>query len=74
MSLGDNIRIARENRGYTQTEFADMIGVKQPTFSQYETSAKTPNMITGAKIAKILGTTSEKLVSGDFSGKEKNDE
>lgn len=65
MSLGDNIKLAREKHGYTQAEFADMIGVKQPTFSQYETSAKTPNMIMGVKIANLLGTTSEKLVSGD---------
>lgn len=65
MSLGDNIKLAREKLGYTQAEFADMIGVKQPTFCQYETSSKAPNMITGVKIAELLGTTCEELVKGE---------
>lgn len=65
MSLGENIRLAREKCGYTQAELANMIGVNQSTFSQYETSAKTPNMINGDKLAEILGTTSRKLVRGE---------
>ena len=72
MLLGDNIRKARERCGYTQAEFASMIGIKQPTFSQYETSSKTLNMIMGVKIAEILGTTSEELVGGEFLNRKEN--
>lgn len=62
MSLGDNIKKAREKFGYTQAECAELVGVSQPTYSLYENSKRTPTIDKGVKIAKALGTTCEELV------------
>lgn len=64
MNFGDNVRTLREQHGYSQLELSAMVGVSQPTFAQYETSAKSPNVFVAIKIARLLGTTVEELVNG----------
>lgn len=62
MAFGENVRTLREKAGYTQEELAKFLGVAQPTYCQYETNAKAPNVHTAVKLAQKLGTTCEKLV------------
>lgn len=38
-----------------------MLGIKQNTFSQWETGQRKPNVIQGIRLAEILETTVESL-------------
>ena len=62
-TFGDNVRIAREKVGKTQREMAELIGVAQSVYCQYETSYKTPNVYLAQKIAEILNCSVDDLLN-----------
>ena len=64
MSFAENVKRLREEKGLTQAELANLVEVSQPTIAQYEKGLKLPSIITGADLAKRLGTTCEELVKG----------
>ena len=57
----DTIKAAREQSGKTQAQVAKEIGIAKAAYRRYECGKVIPNAIMGCKIAKALGTTSEKL-------------
>lgn len=62
MAFPENVRKYREINEMSQSDLAIAMDLSQSTIARYETGMKLPNIITGAKLAKILGTTVEKLV------------
>lgn len=62
MAFAENVRKYREIKGMSQLELANKLEVAQVQVARYETGARVPNIIVGAQLAKILGTTVEKLV------------
>lgn len=64
MSFAENVKKLRTEKGLTQAELANLIGIAQPTLAQYEKGLKLPTILTGVTLAQKLGTTCEKLVSG----------
>lgn len=62
MAFAENLRKYRELKGMSQLVLANELGVVQSTIARYEMGMKLPNIITGVQLAKILGTTVEKLV------------
>lgn len=62
MDLGENLRKARTEAGYTQKELADAIGVYQKDISRWENGQLTPSAITLAKICKELRTSADKIL------------
>lgn len=60
-----SIKECREEKGLTQEQVADLVGLSQETISQYENGARTPNVITAKKIANVL----EKPLDSIFFGK-----
>lgn len=52
--LGKKIKIARIELDLNQTEFAEKIGSKQKSISNYETGTSLPSLATLSKIAKVL--------------------
>lgn len=62
MSFADNVKRLREQKGISQAELAAMVDVTQPMIAQYEKGLKIPSIITGAELAKVLGTTCEELL------------
>ena len=64
MSFGKNLRNARIERGLTQAELAELIGIAQPTLAQYENDAKAPNVNLAGTIAEVLGLTVDDLLNG----------
>ena len=62
MSFADNLRRIREQQGMTQKQLAKLAGCTQQAIYNFEQDKNKPNIITGAKIAEILGTTVEKLL------------
>lgn len=58
MSIGQQIRKARDERGLTQTELAIKAGVSRPTVARVELGVAT-SIATLEKIADALGLTLE---------------
>lgn len=54
MSLGDNIKKARMEKGYSQAELADQIGVSQAAIYYWESGKRRPNTEIIKKIADKL--------------------
>ena len=61
MAFAENLKHLREEKGLTQSELANLIGVAQPTVAQYEKGIKVPTIITGVSIARNLDTTCEEI-------------
>lgn len=47
----------REQKGLSQTELANRVGLKQTTISQYENGSRKPNLAMSKKIADTLEIT-----------------
>ena len=62
MAFAENVKKLRENIGMSQSDLAVAMDLAQSTIARYETGMKLPNIVTGVQLAKILGTTVEKLV------------
>ncbi|MBR4723358.1 MAG: helix-turn-helix transcriptional regulator [Clostridia bacterium] len=63
-----NLRRMREDAGYTQKEFADMLSIRVTTYRNYENTLREPSYDILIKIAEILGTSTDALL-----GTEKTD-
>ena len=70
-SIGDRIRETRINKGMTQQQVADSIGVTYQNISQYERGLRTPKNETLIKIADALGVSIYELIG--FNGANTND-
>ena len=57
----NNIKELRKKKNLSQSDISKMLGIKQNTFSQWETGERKPNVVQGIKLAKILDTTVESL-------------
>lgn len=66
--LGDQIRSAREARGWSQIELAQQVGVTNRTIGEWERGARVPKKHIG-RIEKILGITlrDTKTELGEFT-------
>ncbi len=65
MTLGDNIRAARQKAGYTsQEDAAQALGVRMMSWNRWETGWTEPSVSRLIEIAKLLGTTVSKLTKG----------
>ena len=47
----------RESKGISQTQLANLVGLKQTTISQYENGSRKPNLNKAKKIADVLNIT-----------------
>ena len=63
MAFGDNLRALREKHGYSQIELGSMVGVSAVAISQYEIGSRAPTVFVAVKLARVLGTTVEELVT-----------
>lgn len=55
------LRKKREQKGKTQTDMARVGDISLRTYQMYESGERVPNVRTAIRIAKVLGTTVEKL-------------
>lgn len=60
--LAKNIQKARRNKGLTQKQISELIGVKAGTYSGYETGNSEPPVDIICKIAEVTQTSVEQLV------------
>lgn len=54
MNIGEKIRKARIQNGFTQTNLAQLLGISASTLNKYENNTLRPNVYILEKIAKIL--------------------
>ena len=57
----NNIKKYREKKKMSQNYISNILGIKQNTFSQWETGIRTPNVMQAIKLATVLDTTVEEL-------------
>ena len=65
--LGDNIRKLRKIKGFTETELAEAVGVKQPYINKIEKNEKVPLIPLLQKIANALNTSVQELLENHGS-------
>lgn len=59
----NNLKVAREAKGLTQTQVAEQVGIATMTYVRYENPKyrRYPDVLTGLAIAETLGTTVKQL-------------
>ncbi|MFL4357453.1 helix-turn-helix domain-containing protein [Streptococcus uberis] len=62
MSFNDRLKQRRKEKKLTQKEIAPLLGIKQNTYSDWETGKSEPNLENVVKLSKILGTTTDELL------------
>ena len=62
--IGKNIRWAREQRGYTQEELAQLLFVTRQTVSNYETGRSRPDVETLTRLSELLDVEVTDLIYG----------
>ncbi len=73
MALSENLKQMRLEKGLTQEQLAESVGISRQAISLYEMGIRLPDMITGDRIAETLETTSRELIRGESSRtKQKN--
>ena len=68
MSIGENIKKVRKEKGLTQKELGDRLGVKQATISMFEKDQTNIKLTTVIKIANALGVDVDTLLVGSPFG------
>ena len=57
MKFSEKLRLLREERGMSLSEFAELLGTSKQVLSRYERGENTPKITTVAHFAKVLGVT-----------------
>lgn len=65
MTLGERIKARRTELGLTQAQLAEKAGVRQPTLSNWESGAGSPQLAKLTSVAAALGVTLAELVAED---------
>ena len=60
--FNENLRWAREQKGLSQKDVAERIGVAKSTYSLYESGNREPNVHTIKKIADVLDVSADELL------------
>lgn len=62
MSFNENIKKVREEKGLTQAEVAEAVGVSRVLICQIENGIRKPSLVVGKLIADKLECTVEELM------------
>ena len=64
VSMGEIISTLRKEKGMTQKEIADQLGITDKAVSKWERNIAFPDTATIPKLAEILGVSVEELMQG----------
>lgn len=62
MSFHEQLKKARQAKGLTQQEVADLMGITSSTYCGYETGKRQPDTHKIRKLAEILGVSADVLL------------
>ena len=68
MSLGEKIKACRQNAGMSQEKVAELVGVSRQAVTKWEANQSAPNTENLFKLAEILGTTVDLLLTSQETG------
>lgn len=60
--IGERLKMLRKDKGITQKELADILGVQKSTISQYETNVNDPSDKSKLLIAKYFNVSVDYLI------------
>ena len=66
MTIGENIKRLRKERGLTQKKLGELCGIAEPNIRKYENSKQNPKLETAEKIAVALGVTAFELMGMEY--------
>lgn len=67
VAINENIRFLRKRLGYTQGQFAEVIGIKRSLVGAYEEGRAEPRLANLSKMAEIFDTTVDTLINQDVT-------
>ena len=71
MGFSENLRVIRKNKGLTQKDLSDKVGVALSTVAMWETGSRRPGYKTAQRVADILDVSIDKLLQDkSFSSEE----
>ncbi len=70
IEFGEKVKHLREEKGMTQQTMAEHLYVTRQAVSRWECGARYPDLLTTKKIAELLDTTIDELVSGEELNRE----
>jgi transcriptional regulator with XRE-family HTH domain len=65
--FGRRLKDLRKQKGYTQKELADRIGVRQAQLNKYEGGSNAPSLEKLVELAEVLEVSADYLLAGDQS-------
>ena len=65
MTVSSQIRLLRQQKGYSQENMADMLGLSTTAYGDIERGKTDPTLSRLQQIATALGTTATQLLSGE---------
>ena len=68
MTIGENIRRIRQERGLTQRQLGELVGASEAYIRAYESGRRNPKPASLEKIAEALAVNPEVLTNSDFDG------
>jgi len=63
LKIGDNIRTARKQKGYSQEEFADIAGFSRSYYTEIETGKRNISILNLIKILEALNVDPNEIIS-----------
>ena len=60
--FSNRLKELRVNANYTQQQIAEMLGMKQQSYTRYENNTGEPNLDTVVKLCKIFEVSSDYLL------------
>lgn len=66
ITLGERLRLLREERDWTQRQAANIFGITSGALSNYERGKRSPDIHTLKKIADVYGTSVDYLLDGKY--------
>ena len=67
MQLGKNLKVARQNSGYTQEEVSNILFVSQQTISNWEKEISTPSVNDLVKISNLYQVSVDALLKDQLN-------
>ena len=65
MSFGTRLKETRENKGYKQNQFADMLGITATRLNYWEKDKREPDVEMIKKISALLNVSSDWLIGNE---------
>jgi len=62
LKIGDNIRAIRKQRGYSQEEFADIVGFSRSYYTEIETGKRNISVLNLIKIMEALNVNPNEII------------